>query len=250
MDHRVIPSSQMDTPSLSAAAQPSAVQVEASSIGCMSVERPKRRPSAIKKLSMQRSSGGGQCHYFATAISLSATITAIAAANGVQQQRRKLEDNGDDYWTGEWDGSWTAATDYATAYQCDGDDCNDDASRAHDDMWIDNDQSISWATPDEIITYVSIGILGFMTLLCCVCYPEILMFGWNKMCGCCVRGGGAAKGTGVSAAAVGNDEVEGGDYVGGRQEEEDEGKKKKKKRSSRSRSGSRKGSRRSDVELV
>ena len=48
-------------------------------------------------------------------------------------------------------------------------------------MWRDDDyQGIS---PERLITYVSIGILTFMSLLCCICYPEIAFLACNNCCG-------------------------------------------------------------------
>jgi len=103
-------------------------------------------------------------------------------------------------------------------------------------MWLDGDSDpLAW-TPDQIITYVSVGILSFMTLLCCVCYPEILVVTFRKLCGCCLGGSVAAVG---GAGADGTDEEMGGGYVGGMQENEPKKKKKRRSRSSTKSSGSR-----------
>ncbi|KAL7535399.1 hypothetical protein ACHAXR_006466 [Thalassiosira sp. AJA248-18] len=154
-----------------------------------------------------------------------ATSFACLAAASAKQTNRKLEDE-DNEWTGEWNGEWTADQGDDYVYSCNGDNCNDDNTRSSGGMWLDDVDPLA-LTPDQIITYVTVGILSFMILLCCVCYPEILMVAYAKMCACCCCGRGVAKG---------------GDYVGGKQDSDKKKKKKKKKRrSSRTRG---------DVELV
>jgi len=172
------------------------------------------------------------------------TTTAAAAAEGDRPQQRQLEDE----WTGEWNGEWTAGDD--AVYEC-GDDCNDDDQKSNSGMWLDNDIDALGLSPDQIISYVSIGILVFMTLLCCMCYPEIIVVAYGKICGCCGGGGGGgAGGKGVSGNGDGEEEaVVQGDYVGGRQEREDKDRKKKKRRKSKTRSSSRSKPSR-NVELV
>mmetsp|Transcript_29294 Transcript_29294/g.53595 ORF Transcript_29294/g.53595 Transcript_29294/m.53595 type:complete len:305 (-) Transcript_29294:218-1132(-) len=165
-----------------------------------------------------------------------------------QQQHRRLEEE-EEEWTGEWNGEWTAPQDDAYVYEC-GDNCDDDtASSKASSMWLDGDP-LAW-TEDKIITYVSVGILSFMTLLCCVCYPEILVVTFRKLCGCCLGGSAAAAG---GAGADGMDEEMGRDYVGGKQEKELKKKKKRRSRSSsksgRSRSRSRSKSKSKNIELV
>ena len=168
---------------------------------------------------------------------LSTSYVTAAAKHGTRLRHRKLEDeDGGGDWTGEWNGEWQAdGDDYA--YECSGDACNDDdSSRSSSGMWRDdidpNDMS-----PEQIIMFVSVGILSFMTLLCCCCYPELMVMMYGKFCGCC-GGNSAAK-----AAENSAEDETGGDYVGGRQDGGGSGKKKKKKRRS-SRTP------RKDVELV
>lgn len=191
--------------------------------------------------------GSGQFHVIAT-LSI-AFLAATAAAAGHSPTNRKLEDESGE-WTGEWNGEWQAGDDDA-AYEC-GDNCDDDQTKSDSGMWIESDVQLegmaAW-TAEQIVTYVSVGMLSFMTLLCCVCYPEILIVGYSKMCGCCP---GAKAGTGVSrgdaAAALGDEEFN-RDYVGGKQGSDK--KKKKKRRSSKGGSkSSRSRSRNKDVELV
>lgn len=156
-----------------------------------------------------------------------------------QHNHRSLESE----FTGEWNGQWYA-NGGSSNYGCNGGNCNDDdgtgssssTKTQNTGMWIDNVNPDS-LTPEQIITYVSLGLLAFMTLLfCCVCYPELVLMGLKKLfCGCCGLGGG--RDTKVSA-----DEnlAEGADYV-----RQDEKKVKKKKSPSKSKSKSSK-----DVELV
>lgn len=191
-----------------------------------------------------------------TALSLlyvasSATATTVATA---QQERRKLEDEannnndgGGEEWNGEWNGEWTANDD--ASYECnDPNGCDyssgssSSSSSNSNSMWLDNGDTLG---PEQIITFVSLGILAFMTLLCCVCYPEILTIGCQKLCSCCCMGGNKDK-SALGPPGVDEELEGGGDYV--RQDTEGSGKKKKKRTSSRSRSASR--SRRKDVELV
>lgn len=95
-------------------------------------------------------------------------------------------------------------------------------------------------TPEQIITYVSLGLLVFMTLLfCCVCYPELVLMGLKKLfCGCCGLGGG-----GDAKVSADENLAEGADYV--RQDEKKVKKKSKSPNKSKSKSKSSK-----DVELV
>ena len=77
-------------------------------------------------------------------------------------------------------------------------------------MWIDNVNPDS-LTPEQIITYVSLGLLTFMVMLfCCVCYPELVFMGLKKLfCGCCGLGDGKR-----GSAGAGTDEgLDGADYV-------------------------------------
>ena len=171
---------------------------------------------------------------------LSSTVSATTIATNTNTQyqyhlRRHLEDNnsGDnenDGWTGEWNGEWTATDDMS--FVCDDDGgciqtkpSGNSDSGSSNSMWYDNGDLL---TPEQIITYVSLGALTFMTLLCCLCYPEIITVGCNKCLGRSTRN-------------VDEDIEGGGDYVGGKIE--DEGKKKKKSRRSRSSSKTRSSSR-------
>ena len=170
---------------------------------------------------------------------LSSTVSATATTNTNTQYQyhlRHLEDNnsGDnnDGWTGEWNGEWTATDDMS--FECDDDGgckqtkpSGSDSSSTSNSMWYDNGDLL---TPEQIITYVSLGALTFMTLLCCLCYPEIITVGCNK-----------CLGRNTSRNLDEDIENGGGDYVGGKLE--DEGKKKKKSRRSRSSSKTRSSSR-------
>ena len=224
-------------------------------------QRLKRPFQSFKSLSSNGPFQKAQFHIITTTLSLICCcvylISTVSASN-IEQQRRLDEEDNDDGWTGEWNGEWTANDDVSYI-------CNDDngcistkASGGSDSsnsnsMWLDGDASEGSITPDQIILGVSLGLITFMTLLCCFCYPELLMLGYNKIC----CGKGNNKGVDDVDGEGGN---LGGDYV--REEDDVEGGKKKKKKkrmsrksSSRSRSGSR--SKRSssrkrmgDVELV
>jgi len=116
---------------------------------------------------------------------LSSTVSAATVTTHTNQYqyhlRRHLEDNnsGDnnnDGWTGEWNGEWTATDDMS--FECDDDGgckqtkpSGSDSNSSSNSMWYDNGDLL---TPEQIITYVSLGALTFMTLLCCLCYPEII----------------------------------------------------------------------------
>lgn len=219
--------------------------------GVVTSSRP-QRPSPFRSFRSLKSTGpfnplgmgmmnGGQLHIIA-AISLA----AVASASEISQHHRRLED-AESEWTGEWNGEWQAAENDDINYECAGDNCNDDDTRAETGMWLDSADETSILTPEQIITYVSVGLICFMTLLCCVCYPEILVVGYAKMCGCC----GLGPGVKAASGAGGVDEMDaenGGEYMGGRQEEK---KKKRRKSKSRDRSSSRTKERSSrDVELV
>lgn len=230
--------------------------------GTLSTSRPERLTpfQSFRSLTpsgpfhpLSRGSGGGQFHCIISAISFAClcslhTITAAAAAEGDRPNQRQLEDE----WTGEWNGEWTATNDDDAVYEC-GDNCDDDNQKSNSEgssMWLDNDIDALGFSPDQIITYVSIGILAFMTLLCCMCYPEIIVVTYGKMCGCC-GGGGGAGGKGVGSGNGEEEAVVEDSYVGGRQEREDKDRKKKKRRKSKTRSSSRsKREPRGDVELV
>ena len=89
---------------------------------------------------------------------------------------------------------------------------------------------------NEIIMAVSVGIVVFMALLCCFCYPEILVLAFNKLCCCCFPRRYPASGEGLA-------------YIGGKQSD----KRKRRSKTSRSRSGgrnSKSSSKQKDVELV
>lgn len=147
-------------------------------------------------------------------------------------------------FSGEWNGQWYA--DGSTTYGCNGDNCNDDdgsnSKNRNTGMWIDNVNPDS-LTPEQIITYVSLGLLTFMVLLfCCVCYPELVLMGLKKLfCGCCGLGGQGGD-DGKVTRGVDDNYLDGGaDYVGGKQEK----KERRKSKSSRTKSKTQK-----DVELV
>lgn len=162
-----------------------------------------------------------------------------------RHQRRSLEQE----FTGEWNGQWYA--DGSTSnYGCNGNNCNDDdgtgsSSKSRSSgMWIDNVNPDS-LTPEQIITYVSLGLLAFMTMLfCCVCYPELVLMGMKKLfCGCCGLGG---KGTAAAGGGVDDEGLEGGaDYV--RQDDKRVKRKSKSTPTSKSKSKSKSSK---DVELV
>mmetsp|Transcript_14099 Transcript_14099/g.34123 ORF Transcript_14099/g.34123 Transcript_14099/m.34123 type:complete len:298 (+) Transcript_14099:32-925(+) len=231
-------SSASSPPSLSGSIVDSDAQAEPSGpqdiADVISTSRP-QRPSPFKSFRSLNSTRpfqplrSGQFRVIVTAISF-ASAAAVATAS---KQHRTLEDEED--WTGQWNGEWQAADD--ATYAKNGDD--DDGAAASSGMWLDNDDDE--LTPEKIITYVSIGILSFMTLLCCVCYPEILVVGYAKMCGCCGLPG-ATKDAAAGDHADG--EHMGTDYAGGAQDET----RKKKRRKSKTRSNSK--SRDKTVELV
>ena len=104
-----------------------------------------------------------------------------------------------------------------------------------------NDDGLEFQmSENEIITAVSVGMVVFMALLCCFCYPEILILGFNKLCCCCCPRRDPVSG-------------EGQDYIGGQQSDKRR-RRSRTSRTSRSRSSgrrSRSSSRRNkDVELV
>ena len=213
--------------------------------------RPTKQMTPFRSFNSLVSKGPFQKAQFHVITALSVLYVASSATVATAQHHRKLEDEannndgGGEEWNGEWNGEWTANDD--ASYECnDPNGCDSSSSSSSNsaesnNMWLDNGDMLG---PEQIITFVSLGILAFMTLLCCVCYPEILTIGCQKLCSCCMGGGGNKD-----KSVVVDEELEGGgDYV--RQDTEGSGKKKKKKKrtSSRSRSGSR--SRRKDVELV
>ncbi|EJK77062.1 hypothetical protein THAOC_01129 [Thalassiosira oceanica] len=155
----------------------------------------------------------------------------IALAHGATQHvRRKLEDSG---FSGEWDGSWEAASNDDVAYDCDGDSCNDGGTTRSG--WNDDGLELQMSE-NEIITAVSVGIAAFMALLCCFCYPEILVLSCNKLCCCCCPRRDPASG-------------EGQVYIGGKQSD----KRRRRSKTSRSRSSGKRASsssKQKDVELV
>lgn len=212
--------------------------------------RPTKQMTPFRSFNSLVSKGPFQKAQFHVITALSVLYVASSATVATAQHHRKLEDeannnDGGEEWNGEWNGEWTANDD--ASYECnDPNGCDSSSSSSSNSaesnsMWLDNGDMLG---PEQIITFVSLGILAFMTLLCCVCYPEILTIGCQKLCSCCMGGGGNNK----DKSAVVDEELEGGgDYV--RQDTEGSGKKKKKKRtSSRSRSASR--SRGKNVELV
>lgn len=159
------------------------------------------------------------------------TATAVTVSNS-----RKLEEE----WTSDWDGKWTAQQGDDYVYECN-EDCQENkvSGNNNDDLWLQPDELA--LTPDQIITYVTLGIFGFMTLLCCVCYPEILVVPCGKLCGYCCGAGGQEVSN--------RDGLEEGDdtdcdYVGGKQWTETKNRRKSKKKSSTRTKPSR------DVELV
>jgi len=165
---------------------------------------------------------------------VSSCTNLICAASS---SMRRLAD--DDEWTGEWDGEWEANDD-EQAYECEGDNCNVNVSNR--DEWLDDDSDTLGLTENEIITAVSVGIVVFMALLCCFCYPEILILTINRMCGCCCPRGDRS---GVSG------EGRESDYVGGKQEKRRRRGSKSRRKSTRSRSGSKsRRSSRNETELV
>jgi len=109
---------------------------------------------------------------------LSSTVSATTTNTQYQYHlRRHLEDNnsGDNENDG-WTGEWTATDDMS--FECDDDGgckqtkpSGSDSNSSSNSMWYDNGDLL---TPEQIITYVSLGALTFMTLLCCLCYPEII----------------------------------------------------------------------------
>jgi len=147
----------------------------------------KRPFQSLTKLSTNGPYQKLQFHIIATILSvihclLSTTVSAATTNTQYQYQYlRHLEDNnsGDnnnDGWTGEWNGEWTATDDMS--FECDDDGgckqtkpSGSDSSGSSNSMWYDNGDLL---TPEQIITYVSLGALTFMTLLCCLCYPEII----------------------------------------------------------------------------
>merc|ERR1719291_902670 len=166
----------------------------------------------------------------------SCTNLLICAASSLSMRHLEDEDGDDGGWKGYWDGKWKASDDQT--YECDGDNCNDGNSS---DGWVENPSDMG-LTENEIITYVSVGIVVFMALLCCFCYPEILILTFNRMCGCCCPRGDQ------NAVSGGGRES---DYVGGQQERRRRRSRSGSRRSSRSRSGSRsKRSSRKEMELV
>jgi len=203
-----------------------------------------QRPSPFQSFRSPRPAGPFHPLFRGSAIAAIciACLCFSASATLGRPRNRRLEDE----WTGEWNGEWTAPDGDDYEYECgDPDGCDDDSRRSSGGMWIENDVDGVALTPDQIITYVSAGMLAFMTLLCCVCYPEIILVAYGKLCGCCPQGG---RGSAAASSGGGADEeaLE-GDYVP--MGEEKEVKKKKKRRKSKgSRSSS--GRRSREVELV
>jgi hypothetical protein len=157
------------------------------------------------------------CLTSVAAVAAAASASVIMDAGDIRQRRHPLHRRlgNDDGFTGKWDGQWTASS--SAEYGCDGSNCNDDDGRS--EGWIDNVDPEA-LTPEQIVTYVSLGILGFMTLLCLVCYPEIIAVPCKSLRDWCFSplmrevdgGGGVGKGGGGG--------LDGVDYVGGRAEAE------------------------------
>jgi hypothetical protein len=121
--------------------------------------------------------------------------TASAVAVEMLSARHRHLDND---FTGQWNGQWHADSSSYNA-DCTGSSCNDDGSG-----WLDTADPEA-LTPEQIITYVSLGILGFMTLLCLVCYPEIISVPSRALLKWCCNDSSLANGADA-----------GGDFVGGR----------------------------------
>lgn len=121
--------------------------------------------------------------------------TASAVAVEILSPRHRHLDND---FTGQWNGQWYADSSSYNA-DCTGSSCNDDGSG-----WLDTADPEA-LTPEQIITYVSLGILGFMTLLCLVCYPEIISVPSRALLNWCCNDSSLANGADAE-----------GDFVGGR----------------------------------
>lgn len=121
----------------------------------------------------------------------------------------------DDGFSGEWDGQWEASSSSEEYYR----DFNDDG---RGDEWLDSADPDS-LTPEQIVTYVSLGLLGFMTLLCLACHPEVV----SMPCGA-LRDWCFSRTSLVGDVLQKNGGID-GDYVGGRAAETPTKKKKKKK---------------------
>jgi hypothetical protein len=162
-------------------------------------------------------------------ISTVAAATAVAAATGgmdvdASGDARRRRHNplirrlgNDDGFSGKWDGQWTVSS--SNEYDCKSN-CNDDNARV--EGWID-DVDPDALTSEQIVTYVGLGILGFMTMLCLVCYPEIISVPCISLRDWCFSPKSLVDG----AIDVGGD---GGEYVGGRAETETPTRKKRKSR--------------------
>ena len=137
----------------------------------------------------------------------------------VVKQRHTLRRLGsDDGFSGNWDGQWEAASssEEYEYYR----DLNDDGGG---NQWLDSADSDS-LTPEQIVTYVSLGLLGFMTLLCLACHPEVVSVPCRALRDWCFS---------RSSLVGGALEMNGGmdsDYAGGRVVETPMKKKKKKKK--------------------
>ncbi len=142
----------------------------------------------------------------------------------VGKQRHNLRRLGnDDGFSGEWDGQWEATSSEEEYYR----DLNDDG---RGDEWLDSADPDS-LTPEQIVTYVSLGLLGFMTLLCLACHPEVV----SVPCGA-LRDWCFSRSPLVGGALEMNGGID-GDYVGGRAAETPMKKKTKMKEEEQSRSG-------------
>ena len=122
----------------------------------------------------------------------------------------------DDDFSGEWDGQWEASSSEEEYYR----DFNDDG---RGEEWLDSADPDS-LTPEQIVTYVSLGLLGFMTLLCLACHPEVV----SVPCGA-LRDWCFSRSSLVGGVLEMNGGID-GDYVGGRAAETPTKKKKKKKK--------------------
>ena len=108
----------------------------------------------------------------------------------------------DNDFTGQWNGQWHADSSSYDA-DCTGSSCNDDGSG-----WLDAADPEA-LTPEQIVTYASLGLLVFMTLLCLVCYPEIISVPSRALLNGCCSCNDPSLAHGADA---------GGDFVGGRDE--------------------------------
>ncbi len=138
------------------------------------------------------------------------------AAGEQRHPHRRL--SSDDGFSGQWDGQWKAASSAEEYYG----DLNDDGEG---NEWLDTAGPDS-LTPEQIVTYVGLGILGFMALLCFASYPEVVAVPCRSLRDWCFSRSSLVNG--ALEMNCGSD----GDYVGGRAKT-----KKKKKKEEPSKSG-------------